>query len=139
MSDDLFPSGPWLGFYTYTRLPDRHRMDLGLTFAKSMISGEGTDDLGAFLIHGCYDATAGECHWTKSYVAHDVFYQGYREGKGIWGTWELDSLRGGFKIWPAAYGDGDDDTETEKKEEVEPADAVGEVVGASANDTFSAR
>jgi hypothetical protein len=115
-------------------------MDLALTFAKAMITGDGTDDLGAFIISGRYDAITKECHWTKTYVAaHDVFYQGFREGKFIWGTWELDVDRGGFKIWPAAYGTGDDEAETEKKEEVGPVDADGEVVGASAGDAFRAR
>lgn len=140
MSDESFPSGPWLGFYTYSNSPGRHRMDLALTFAKAMITGDGTDDLGAFIISGRYDAITKECHWTKTYVAaHDVFYQGFREGKFIWGTWELDVDRGGFKIWPAAYGTGDDEAETEKKEEVGPVDADGEVVGASAGDAFRAR
>ena len=33
MDDELFPSGPWTGFYNYTGPEDRHRMDLHLTFA----------------------------------------------------------------------------------------------------------
>jgi hypothetical protein len=140
MSEESFPSGPWAGFYSYSGEPDRHRMRLSLTFTKGMIRGEGDDCIGPFIISGRYDATVGECHWTKSYVRkHDVFYQGFREGKFIWGTWEIREECGGFKIWPAAYGGGDNDAESEKKEEVEPADAVGEVVGAGAIDTFSGR
>ena len=39
MSDSLFPSGPWTGFYNY-RPGDRHRMDLQLTFANGNIARE---------------------------------------------------------------------------------------------------
>jgi hypothetical protein len=97
----MFPSGPWAGFYNY-KPGDRHAMEIHLTFANGMMRGEGRDDVGTFLINGFYESSSGECHWTKSYLgAHDVFYRGFREGKGIWGTWEI-SIRdhGGFQIWP---------------------------------------
>jgi hypothetical protein len=73
-------------------------MDLGLTFASGRISGEGNDDVGPFIIAGRFDSADKECHWTKTYVgAHDVFYRGFRESNGIWGTWEiLSDARGGF-------------------------------------------
>jgi hypothetical protein len=29
------------------------------------MSGEGNDDIGPFIIAGCFDAASGECHWTK--------------------------------------------------------------------------
>jgi hypothetical protein len=30
-----------------------------------------------------------------------VTFRGFREGKGIWGTWEIGSAwKGGFHIWP---------------------------------------
>src|SRR5580765_6687119 len=108
MSDELFPSGPWTGFYNYGP-GDRHRMDLHLEFSNGAVTGEGNDDVGAFLIKGRYDAAAGECHWTKTYVgAHDVFYRGFREGKGIWGTWEIGVFsRGGFHIWPLGESEGE--------------------------------
>ena len=33
-----------------------------------------------------------------------VFYRGFGEGKGIWGTWEIRwEARGGFHIWPRGY------------------------------------
>src|SRR6266481_1745028 len=101
MSDDLFPSGPWVGFYNH-RPGDRHRMDLNLTFAHGFMAGGGNDDVGRFFIKGRYEADTRECHWIKSYVgAHNVFYRGFREGKGIWGTWEISHFaRGGFHIWP---------------------------------------
>jgi hypothetical protein len=128
MSADEFPSGPWIGFYTYSGNRDRHRMDLGLEFGNGTITGEGNDDLGAFVIRGRFYAATRECHWTKTYVGgHDVYYKGFREGRGIWGTWEIrDATSGGFKIWPLASGSGDDEAETE--EEVEPMKVVGALV-----------
>jgi hypothetical protein len=105
VNDDLFPSGPWTGFYNY-QPGDRHRMDLHLTFGNGRLTGDGHDDVGRFTIRGRYDAAEKECWWTKSYPAsHDVFYRGFREGKGIWGTWEITAFsHGGFHIWPKRAG-----------------------------------
>ena len=55
--------------------------------------------------------------------AHTVFYRGFREGKGIWGTWEIEILsHGGFHIWPRAAGEGD--AREEKSQLSEPVDAI---------------
>jgi len=123
MSDELFPSGPWVGFYNH-RPGDRHRMDLNLTFAHGFMAGEGNDDVGRFFIKGRYEAATRECHWIKSYVgAHDVFYRGFREGKGIWGTWEIAiRYHGGFHIWPRGADEGESHRET--AEQVQPVDAI---------------
>ena len=123
MTHDLFPSGPWTGFYNYSP-KDKHRMDLNLTFASGRMSGGGSDDVGQFKVHGQYDASTLECSWTKSYVgAHSVFYRGFREGKGIWGTWEITlANHGGFHIWPKRAGEGDTEAATAEKEQ--PAEAV---------------
>ena len=79
-------------------------MDLHLTFDHGHMSGAGNDDVGSFIVKGRYDPAALECHWTKAYLdAHEVYYEGYREGKGIWGRWEINAFeRGGFHIWPKA-------------------------------------
>jgi len=100
-------------------------MDLNLTFANGSMTGDGNDDIGRFLIKGRYQTDTRECHWTKSYVgAHDVFYRGFREGKGIWGTWELNIFgHGGFHIWPQAAGEGEQQTEI--AQQTEPVDAIG--------------
>jgi hypothetical protein len=123
MSNDLFPSGPWIGFYNY-RPGDRHRMDLQLMFANGSMTGDGVDDVGRFLIGGRYDPSNKECYWTKNYVgAHDVFYRGFREGKGIWGTWEITNFaHGGFHIWPRRAGE--DGQEASSAEAGEPVDAI---------------
>jgi hypothetical protein len=124
VSEELYPSGPWTGFYNY-RPGDRHRMELDLVFARGSITGSGMDDVGRFLIKGGYDAAIGECHWTKSYIGrHDVFYRGFREGKGIWGTWDIKVLwHGGFHIWPRRSGEGE--AMSESVEVADPVDAIG--------------
>jgi hypothetical protein len=101
VNDELFPSGPWVGFYQYVPR-DKHRMDLHLEFSEGRISGDGNDDVGAFLIRGDYDPNSRECRWIKAYLGgHQVYYRGFRENTGIWGTWEINVFaRGGFHIWP---------------------------------------
>ena len=98
-------------------------MDLVLTFCNHTISGDGSDDIGQFVITGRFDETSGECYWTKAYiVGHDVYYRGFREGKGIWGLWELPNESGGFHIWPLGQGEGEQDYES--AEEPAPVEAV---------------
>ena len=105
MSDVNFPSGQWVGFYTYTPQGRRYLMDLFLEFRDGAMKGEGSDGIGFFAITGRYDAKAGECSWCKTYVGrHSVEYFGYREKKGIWGTWTIASTKGGFHIWPIGEG-----------------------------------
>ena len=146
MNESLFPSGPWTGFYNY-RPGDRHRMDLALTFTKGVLSGDGVDDIGRFLIKGRYDTASRECYWTKSYLgAHDVFYRGFREGKGIWGTWEITiQYHGGFHIWPRGAAEGEEQAETAAVKERVDAVAAQEVTAGGyesssrASDLSSAR
>jgi hypothetical protein len=105
-------------------------MSLYLAFANGSINGDGQDDIGRFLIRGRYDSASLECHWTKSYIgAHDVFYRGFREGKGLWGTWEIGSEgHGGFHIWPRQAGQGEEQTET--TDLAEPVEAIATAVTA---------
>jgi len=105
MSNPNYPSGQWVGFFTYSDSSQRHLMDLLLSFRNGVITGQGADGIGYFSITGSYNATAGECDWVKTYLGrHSVAYTGFREGKGIWGTWTLDDLKGGFHIWPLTDG-----------------------------------
>jgi hypothetical protein len=111
-TDPRFPSGPWTGFFLQKAIPGRHLMELSLTFRQGTMTGEGRDWVGQFLIRGRYTLEDGKCHWTKRYVGkHDVFYQGFNEGKGIWGTWEIPTVQdpevrqGGFHIWPEGMPD----------------------------------
>jgi hypothetical protein len=87
-------------------------MELHLQFAGGTLRGEGRDWVGLFLIQGEYNIADGTCSWTKQYIGkHSVYYRGFNEGKGIWGTWEMyeqtDPLyqRGGFHIWPEGMSD----------------------------------
>jgi hypothetical protein len=106
-TDPRFPSGPWTGFFLQKSLPGKHLMELRLTFQSGNMAGEGRDWVGTFLIKGQYNLADGKCYWTKKYLGkHDVFYQGYNEGKGIWGVWQIGELaRGGFHIWPEGLDD----------------------------------
>ncbi len=109
-------------------------MDLTMTFADGRITGDGADAVGIFIIAGSYDAAGGECDWVKSYVgAHDVIYCGFREGNGIWGTWEIhQGWRGGFQIWPLGEGEAEE-LELEAEEPHESA------IGANLTSTERAR
>jgi hypothetical protein len=106
-TDPRFPSGPWTGYFLQPLVPGRHQMELRLTFRDGAMIGEGRDLVGLFTINGGYSLADGSCYWTKHYVGkHDVYYHGFNEGKGIWGTWEIPASReygqqrGGFHIWP---------------------------------------
>jgi hypothetical protein len=134
--DSRFPSGPWKGFFLQPTLSGRHWMELSLTFRNGVLTGDGRDWVGAFLFRGRYELDSGKCWWTKQYIGkHSIFYQGYNEGKGIWGTWEWSEnqgWRGGFHIWPKAMGDPSQQRLVEEVEEpvtinaetLEPAEAV---------------
>jgi hypothetical protein len=101
-------------------------MDLQLTFTNGAIAGSGNDDVGPFVIKGTYDLNNRECWWSKTYVgAHTVLYRGFREGKGIWGTWDIGILcHGGFHIWPKTANEGAENIEIAQVGE--PVDAVGD-------------
>ena len=102
-----FPSGLWRGFYNYNAGGVRHRQEMVLRFADGAMTGDGCDGVGPFRIHGSYDPTTRSVTWAKAYVGmHAVHYQGFREGKGIWGTWRIPGDHsGGFMIWPKGIGD----------------------------------
>jgi hypothetical protein len=115
--DPRFPSGPWTGFFLDQRIPGKHKMELHLSFRQGAMSGEGRDWVGKFTVRGRYDVADGKCYWHKRYRGgHDVFYQGFNEGKGIWGSWELTPravygfVHGGFHIWPVGMGDPTQET-----------------------------
>jgi hypothetical protein len=118
-TDPRFPSGPWTGYF----LQHGHKgmMELHLTFQHGVMTGEGRDFVGAFVLRGKYELADGKCHWTKRYLGqHDVFYQGYNEGKGIWGTWEITAFlglfqaNGGFHIWPQGMAAAEQEELTEE-------------------------
>ena len=127
-TDPRFPSGKWVGYWLQVGVHGgKLTQELLLTFRAGTLEGTGRDFVGRFLVRGSYSTEDGRCRWTKKYVGkHDVFYQGFNEGKGIWGTWEIPSskLKGGFHIWPEEMGDP---TEHSLKAAID--EPVGEVVG----------
>ena len=117
MSGQNFPSGPWVGFYTYSSSTRRFLMDLNLRFQNGKIDGDGADGLDTFAITGVYDSQKMECSWQKIYPTRSaVAYQGFREGKGIWGRWTLTNAHGGFHIWPLTEGGPPDLRRMEEEE-----------------------
>lgn len=96
------PSGEWEGFYTYHMGPDaeQHPMHFTLNFNNDIILGNGSDDVGGFSWKGFYDKTGMTCGMTKAYISHEVSYQGNIDEQGIWGTWTMAFMKGGFHIWP---------------------------------------
>jgi hypothetical protein len=118
----LFPSGEWEGFFMYGEGPGayQNKMSIFLTFQQGMVSGGGSDTVGAFSWNGDYDTSALWCRLTKSYQTHKVFYDGKVDEKGIWGSWEIFPFsRGGFHIWPKKSGveheESAENAETEAK------------------------
>ncbi|HXJ56640.1 MAG TPA: hypothetical protein VNU68_08255 [Verrucomicrobiae bacterium] len=109
MHDFLFASGLWTGFYTYPKLPEQHPMELRLQFNNGTVSGDGTDGVGPFVIHGTYNSATGSARWIKTYTgSHDVHYEGTLDGTGLNGTWNIASLsQGTFRIWPRHLGNGE--------------------------------
>src|SRR5438132_590989 len=90
-TDPRFPSGKWAGYYLLQQTKNqRHPTEMCLTFDRGIMTGDGRDKVGDFVIAGEYATDSGKCHWKKSYVdQHDVFYDGFNEGKGIWGVWSI--------------------------------------------------
>jgi hypothetical protein len=132
-TDPRFPSGRWIGFFLDKRLPGKHQMELLLTFRQCEVTGEGRDLVGKFLVRGRYGVVDGKCYWHKRYLdRHDVFYQGYAEDKGIWGTWELHPreiyglVKGGFHIWPEGHGDPTQRALAEEADVPAPAEELAE-------------
>lgn len=104
MSSELFPSGDWYGFYTYDQRPGWHPMDIRFTFEHGRVSASGGDPIGEFVLEGSYSEETRECVWTKTYPGrHTVAYRGFREGRGIWGTWKVGGAAGGFQVWPLLF------------------------------------
>ena len=112
MDDLTFPSGEWVGYYTYQPKPTLCPMHLTLNFADGRIQGAGIDNPGAFSIEGTYDAPS-RAEWLKRYVGkHSVQYEGRFNDGEILGEWSMTQIspgrsapmRGEFRIWPLPEG-----------------------------------
>ena len=94
-----YPSGPWTGFDQL----EGHKvtLELELTFDDGVVRGGGWDSLGEFRIKGSYQPADAEVRFTRIYDrGRKVTCRGFREQKGIWGTWHVGRESGGFHIWP---------------------------------------
>jgi hypothetical protein len=115
-TDDRFPSGSWTGYFLQRLLDESKRqMEMHLSFINGRVMGTGRDGIGAFSIVGRYDIDEGKVTWVKKYAHHDVFYNGFAESNGIWGTWDIPQFgRDGFRIWPKGHGEGSQAAEREE-------------------------
>jgi hypothetical protein len=135
-SDPRFPSGRWTGYFLQPMVPGRHQMELHLTFHDGIMTGEGRDRVGQFAMDGAYTLEDGRCQFIKQYLGrHRVYYAGFNEGKGIWGTWDIPdgknyvAQRGGFHIWPEGMGDPTNQTLSEEADlPMEESVSAGEVL-----------
>ncbi len=118
----LFPSGDWEGFYKYPYdiLPPG-QMEFFLNFKAGVVTGGGSDEVGAFSWKGTYDTKALTCQLTKYYASHSVYYHGHVDENGIWGNWQINTFnKGGFHVWPKKGGTEEEEVEAlEESEEVE--------------------
>ena len=82
-------SGRWVGYFLQRPLPGRSYMELGLTFRNGQMTGEVRDWVGEFVIRAPTPRRWGR-HWTQAlHRPARRFHNGYNEGKGIWGVWEI--------------------------------------------------
>ncbi len=99
-------------------------MDLVLQFRDGIVTGEGWDGIGLFDIDGHYSNADLQCSWKKMYYRkHTVLYAGHRDKNGIWGTWTISPVKGGFHIWPIGEGAAQEKIREEAKEQ-HPANPV---------------
>jgi hypothetical protein len=99
-------------------------MKLDLLFSQDgRIIGDGADDVGAFLIHGAFDSATLAVRWTKEYVGqHRVEYEGLYNQRSIAGSWTLNRLAGGFRIWPGESADAEETATAEER--IQPEELV---------------
>jgi len=112
----LFPSGEWEGFYKYKVFKEiQCKMEFSLNFCDGVVTGAGSDNVGAFEWQGMYNKQQGTCKMTKFYVGeHAVFYDGNADENGIWGTWIISTrCTGVFHIWPKKKNGADEDSAEE--------------------------
>ena len=97
-------SGPWSGFWIQDL--DRGTMKLRLWIKGELISGEGEDVLGGFVVYGNYWPAKEIVKLRKRYATHAVEYNGTWDGSMISGLWRIragkrwDGEKGGFDLWP---------------------------------------
>ena len=90
--------GLWKGWYEQDG--QRSEMTIGKFKVKeNKISGSGEDPNGKFEFIGFYGPD-GTAHFVKQYKgAHQVKYEGKREGQTITGTWSLMGMSGPFHLY----------------------------------------
>ena len=127
-----FPSGRWLG---WSECADHGRITLrwNLSFVSGRISGSTYERDRLVRISGTYEPEKLECLISQHYTPADLdAFRGFREGKGIWGTWKCSAMgcTGGFLIWPYREDEGAGEASLSEEPIPETAWGVAELVGA---------
>lgn len=112
-------SGPWAGIWTQRTV--RGTMHgFRLEFQGDVISGEGTDRDGPFVMRGKTDGEA--VHLVKAYPWLIVRYNGRWNGAFVAGTSTIGPVqqgeRGTFEMWPEDEEAAVTETEAERREPV---------------------
>jgi hypothetical protein len=111
--------GDWEGFYLAPYDTHKHKMDCVFHFKNQKINGYGSDDVGHFTWSGTYDEDQYKVQLIKSYVGHEVIYQGHADENGIWGKWHIGPWSAGFHLWPKLSGNEVEDIDAEVNEKEE--------------------
>jgi hypothetical protein len=115
--------GVWVGIWH--QFDHRGHMRMNLNFSQGTIEGKGSDDTGAFVAVGSYEAT-DFVELIKGYSTHMFRYEGQWDGTMIYGKSfqvGLPSNRGTFEMWP----EGEDLTVEQMNEELQDV-VLGEAV-----------
>ena len=93
-------SGPWGGYWMQGKL--KGIMTLELSFRSGQITGTGSDQAGAFMLHGTYDDVGG-VELVKQYALYPLLYRGVWSGRILRGKWLIGTTCGGnFRMDPGA-------------------------------------
>ncbi len=97
--------GVWRGWYEQNGT--NHEMRLKKFKVKgNKIEGKGQDDHGKFFFTGFY-TSENKVQFIKQYEgAHQVHYEGKREGQTLHGRWNLAGMSGGFYLYKENEWDG---------------------------------
>jgi hypothetical protein len=94
-------SGTWNGYYKQKDTQYPFTIQLFLGNYDGSVKGEGTDDIGNFLINGSWNKGDGSIHFAKQYLgAHTVMYDGSLspDGRQMDGKYIVQGASGDFHM-----------------------------------------
>ncbi|XP_056016178.1 uncharacterized protein LOC125675541 [Ostrea edulis] len=94
-------SGFWSGYYTQSDIRYPFSIQLFLGNFDGSVKGEGTDNIGNFMINGSWRKLDGSVKFTKQYIgAHSVVYDGLLspDGRHMDGKYTVGESVGDFHM-----------------------------------------